>query len=153
MASAFWYLEDGRGFARRWISMFYMLELVNNEIGLIEGAKPFAEYLDYFIWDADKDEYNGYGGFIRSDTDENIMVNLDLREFTPNNREYFWRGAQMALNKLVRQKNESNDGIIFLLTILLDMHKRIKRGEDPQSLNHLIRPEPYSGEKKGPGWE
>ena len=81
------------------------------------------------------------------------MINLDLRELTEQNRAYFWQGAQMALNKMIRLKDESNEENIFLLTILLDMHKRIKRGENPESLNHLIRPEPITGEKKGPGWE
>ncbi len=32
MASAFWTLEDGRGFARRWTGMAYMLELITNEL-------------------------------------------------------------------------------------------------------------------------
>ena len=36
MASAFWYLEDGRCFSRRWINMFYLLELINNQIRIIE---------------------------------------------------------------------------------------------------------------------
>jgi hypothetical protein len=152
MASAFWYLEDGRGFARRWDSMFYMLELINNEIKLLKGAELFAQYLDYFIWDAEVDEYNGYGGFIRTSTDENIMVNIDLREFTETNRQYFWQGAQNALKKLIIANDESKEGMIFLLKILLDMHKRIKNRENHNLLNHLIGPKPFSGEKKGPGW-
>lgn len=57
MASTFWYLEDGRGFARRWTGMFYMLKLINNEIRTLKGAEAFAEYLDYYIWDEEADEY------------------------------------------------------------------------------------------------
>lgn len=59
MASAFWYLEDGRYFSERWSGMFYILELINNEIKLIPGGESFSEYLDYYIWDEDADEYNG----------------------------------------------------------------------------------------------
>jgi hypothetical protein len=89
MASAFWYLEDGRGFAGRWRGMFWMLELINNEIKLIKGAEEFSEYLDYYIWNKELDEYNGYGGFVRTSTGENIMLDIDLREFTKTNRQYF----------------------------------------------------------------
>ena len=32
MASAFWTLEDGRGFARRWTGMAYMLDLITDEL-------------------------------------------------------------------------------------------------------------------------
>jgi len=132
--------------------MFDMLKLINDEIKLLDGAKPFSEYLDYYIWDEEKDEYNGHGGFIRASTGESIIPNLDLREFNEENRDFFWRGAQIALNKLISVNDESNDGTIFLFKILLDMHKRVKRREDPQLLNHLICIEPYSGKKKGPGW-
>ncbi|AWH86048.1 hypothetical protein HYN59_13415 [Flavobacterium album] len=153
MASTFWYLEDGRGFARRWSGMFYMLKLINNEIKLINGAEDFSQYLDHYIWDEEADEYNGYGGFIRASTSEDIMPEIDLREFTETNRNYFWKGAQNALRKLIIANDEKYEGIIFLMKNLLDMHKRIKRGENPQLLNHLKNIEPYSGEKKGPGWE
>lgn len=153
MASAFWYLEDGRGFARRWTGMFYMLELINDEIKLIKGAEQFSEYLARYIWDADVDIYNGHGGFIRASTNESIMLNIDLREFTEINRQYFWQGAQNALRNLITANDEKNDWMVYLLKNLLDMHKRIRRGEDPQLLNHLIRTEPYSGLKKGPGWD
>lgn len=50
MASAFWYLEDGRGFARRWSAMFYMLDLINNEVKLIEGGEQFSEYYSIMFW-------------------------------------------------------------------------------------------------------
>lgn len=153
MASAFWYLEDGRGFARRWTGMFYMLELINDEIKRIKGAEQFSEYLDHYIWDADVDAYNGHGGFIRVSTNESVMLNIDLREFTEINRQYFWKGAQNALRRLITANDEKNDWMVYLLKDLLDMHKRIRRGEDPQLLNHLIQTEPYSGLKKGPGWD
>ncbi len=32
------------------------------------------------------------------------------------------------------------------------MHKRINKGEDPMILNHMIRIEPETNEKVGPGW-
>ena len=45
MASAFWTLEDGRGFARRWSWMAELLELITNELKTIHGAEEFYEYL------------------------------------------------------------------------------------------------------------
>jgi len=151
MASAFWTLEDGRGFARRWSGMAYMLELITNELQEIEEAKPFYEYIEKFVYrEENGDIYNGYGGFIRGD--ENIMFNFDLRSFAPKNRDYFWQAAQSALTKLKIQNNEQNEGIEFLLTTLLDMKKRIKKGEDPKLLNHMRTIEAEPSEKLGPGW-
>lgn len=152
MASVFWYLEDGRGFARRWSGMFYMLKLINNEIKIIKGAEEFSKYLDYYIWNEEVDEYNGYGGFVRTSTNENIMPDIDLREFTETNRSYFWKGAQNALRKLIMANDENNERMIYLLKDLMDMHKRIERGEDPKILNHLNDIEPPSRSKRGPGW-
>jgi hypothetical protein len=152
MASAFWTLEDGRGFARQWSWMAYMLELITEELKTIKGAEEFYEYLEKFVYrEKNGDEYNGYGGFIRED--ENIMFNFDLRTFAPQNRIFFWEATQKALTKLKIRQNEEDEGNIFLLTTLLDMHKRIKLGEDPMVLNHLGIIEPESNEKIGPGWE
>jgi len=152
MASAFWTLEDGRGFARRWSGMSYMLKLITDELRSIEGAEEFYDYLKILVYqEGNGDQENGYGGFIRDN--ENIMINFDLRTFTPTNRKIFWNATQKALNKLKVQENESNEGIIFLLSTLLDMHKRIKRGEDPMELNHLRIIESDPKEKLGPGWE
>ncbi|MEP1270350.1 MULTISPECIES: hypothetical protein [Flavobacteriaceae] len=152
MASAFWTLEDGRGFARRWSGMACILELITDELKNIAGAEDFYNYLEWFvIREDDGDEYNGFGGFIRND--ENIMFDIDLRTFTPINRAYFWEATQKALIKLKMQKNENNEGIIFLLTTLLDMHKRIKKGENPMELNDMSTIEPEPSEKLGPGWK
>ena len=108
--------------------------------------------MEKYVYREEKgDEYNGYGGFIREN--ENIMFNFDLRSFAPVNREYFWKAAQRALTKLIVQKDDKYEGIIFLLTTLLDMHKRIKKGEDPMELNHMRIIEPEPNEKLGPGWE
>ncbi|MGG9960739.1 hypothetical protein [Ferruginibacter sp. SUN106] len=96
------------------------------------------------------DIYNGFGGFIRGD--ENIMFNFDLRTFAPQNRDYFWKASQKALIKLKLQEGDQYEGIIFLLTMLLDMHKRIKKGEDPMALNDMRIIEPEPNEKIGPGW-
>jgi hypothetical protein len=152
MASAFWTLEDGRGFARRWSGMSYMLELITDELKSINGAEDFYKYLERFVFrEENGDEYNGYGGFIRND--ENIMFNFDLRSFTPTNRNYFWQSSQKALTKLKLENDDKNEGMIFLLTTLLDMHKRIKKGEDPMELNHMNITESEPNEKLGPGWE
>lgn len=151
MASAFWILEDGRGFARRWEGMAYVLELITNELKEIKGAEEFSEYLEKFVFrEENGEEYNGFGGFIRGN--ENIMFNIDLRTFAPKNREYFWQATQKALTKLKIQNDNQNEGIDLLLTTLLDMHKRIKKGEDPMLLTHMRITEPESNEKFGPGW-
>jgi hypothetical protein len=151
MASAFWTLEDGRGFARSWAGMACMLELITNELKDIEGAEAFYEYLEKFVYREEiGDVYNGYGGFIRKD--ENIMFNFDLRSFPPKNRDYFWQATQIALSKMKTRNDKQNEGIEFLLTVLLDMHKRIKKGEDPMVLNHMKTVEPETTEKLGPGW-
>lgn len=151
MASAFWTLEDGRGFARRWTGMAYMLELITNELNEINGAEEFYEYLEKFVFREEKgDEYNGFGGFFRGD--ENIMFNIDLRTFAPKNREYFWLATQKALTKLKIHNDNQNEGIDLLLITLLDMHKRIKKGEDPTLLNHMSIIEPEPNERLGPGW-
>jgi len=151
MASAFWTLEDGRGFARRWSGMAFMLELITNELKEIKGADEFYRYLEWFVIREDQgDEYNGFGGFIRND--ENIMFDIDLRTFAPANRTYFWEATQKPPIKLQKQNDEKNDGIIFLLTSLLDMHKRNENGEDPKELNHMNSIEPEPNQKLGPGW-
>lgn len=151
MASAFWTLEDGRGFARRWTGMAYMLELITNELKEIKGGEEFYEYLEKFVFREEKgDEYNGYGGFIRGN--ENIMFNIDLRTFAPKNREYFWLATQNALTKLKILNDTQKEGIVLLLTTLLDMHKRIEKGEDPMLLTHMEIIESEANEKLGPGW-
>lgn len=151
MASAFWTLEDGRGFARRWSGMAYMLALITDELKNIDGAKPFYDYLEPFVYRKEiGDEYNGYGGFIRKD--KNIMFNFDIRTFSPVSRDYFWQATQKALTKIKIQNDTKNEGIELLLTTLLDMHKRIKRGEAPMELNHMRTIEPLTNEKLGPGW-
>ncbi|KOS07186.1 hypothetical protein AM493_14900 [Flavobacterium akiainvivens] len=151
MASAFWTLEDGRCYSRKWSWMAHMLLLITDELQHIRGAKAFYEYLEPFVFrDEEGDEINGYGGFIRGE--ESIMFNFDLRSFAPQNRDFFWMAAQRALKRLIIAKDADNEGSIFILTILLDMHKRILKKEDPMLLNHLTVIEPEPEEKLGPGW-
>ncbi len=151
MASAFWTLEDGRALARNWTGMAYMFELIMNQLKEIKGANDFYEYLEKFVYREEiGDEYNGYGGFIRRD--ENIMFNFDLRTFAPKNRDFFWKATQSALTKVKVRNDKQYEGIEFLLTTLLAMHKRIKRGEDPMLLNDIRIIEPDQLEKIGPGW-
>lgn len=151
MASVFWTLEDGRTFTRRWSWMAYMLKLITNELSIMPEAKEFYEYLEKFVYRKDRgDSHNGYGGFIREN--KNIMFNFDLRTFAPKNRVFFWQATQKSLSKLIVQKKEKDEGVIYLLTMLLDMHKRINKGEDPMYLNHFNIIEPNPNEKLGPGW-
>jgi hypothetical protein len=151
MASAFWTLEDGRGFAKRWTWMAHLLELITNELKEIKGAEDFYDYLEKLVYrEENGDSPNGYGGFIRKD--ENIMFNFDLRSFAPKNRDYFWQAAQNVLSKIKIPNNEKDEGMEVLLTTLLDMHKRIKKGEDPLLLNDMRIVKPVPTEKLGPGW-
>ena len=150
MASAFWTLEDGRGFARNWAWMADMLELITDELKTLEGAEEFYKYLEKFVYrEKNGDEYNGYGGFFRGV--ESIMFNFDLRTFTLENREFFWTASQKALTKL--KINSDYKDLTFVFTTLLDMHKRIEKGENPMLLNHMtvITPDPLV--KLGPGWD
>lgn len=151
MASAFWTLEDGRCFARRWTGMAYMLELITDELREIEEAGAFYEYMERLVYrEKNGDEYNGYGGFVRKD--EDIMFNFDLRSFAPENRDYFWQAAQMAFTKIKIRNDKNDEGVELLLRTLLDMHKRIKKGENPMLLNDIRSIEPEPIEKLGPGW-
>jgi len=127
-----------------------MLKLITEELKTIKGAKEFYSYLEKFVYKIELgDEYDGYGGFIREN--ENIMFNFDLRSFAPKNRDFFWEATQKTFTKL-KVENNNNEGIISLLNILIDMHKRIKKGEDPIELNHMSVIEPEPNEKLGPGW-
>jgi hypothetical protein len=149
MASAFWTLEDGRTFAMRCMTMAHMLDLITGEMRSIQGANDFYVYLErYVCHEENGDIPNGYGGFIRGD--DNIMFNFDLREFAPQNRQYFWEAAQNVMNHLL-VVNEGQ-GVLPFFRILLDMHKRINRGEDPMLLNHLRMVLPETNERAGPGW-
>lgn len=151
MASAFWTLEDGRALARRWSGMAYLLELITNELKEIKGAEEFYDFIEKFVFrEENGDQYNGYGGFIRKD--ESIMFNFDLRTFSPENRDFFWKATQSALNRIKIQNDKQNEGIMYLLNTLLDMHKRIKKGEDPMLFNDIGIIHPETDEKIGPGW-
>lgn len=50
MASAFWTLEDGRAFARRWSGMSYMLDMITENLKDTSGAEEFYEYLEKFVF-------------------------------------------------------------------------------------------------------
>ena len=131
--------------------MAYVLKLITDELQTIKGAEEFHQYLERFVFrEENGDIYNGFGSFIRGE--ENIMFNFDLRSFTPNNRKLFWQATQMALTKFKSQSGHKNETVNNSLTDLLDMHKRIKKGEDPMLLNDLtiVAPEPY--ERLGPEW-
>ena len=129
--------------------MAHMLELITDELKMISYAAAFYEYLERFVCrEENGDKYNGFGGFIRSG--ENVMFDFDLRTFAPQNREFFWVAAQRALTKL--KVNDSQNETIFFLTDLLDMHKRIRKGEDPMALNHMSIVVPDPLQKLGPGW-
>ncbi len=128
MASGFLTLEDGRCFARRMWLVTNILHLINEELKKIPNTREFSLFLEEYIPDPD-DESNGYGGFIRKETGESIMVDIDLRELAPENRTFFWQAAQKALNKQHTENLTEEKSDIFLLTYLLDMHKRIVKGE------------------------
>lgn len=149
MASAFWILEDGRTFSRRWEPMSHALNFIITELKEIDGAGEFYEYLKRFVFrEEEGDEPNGIGGFIRDN--ESVMLNFDLRSFAPKNREFFWQATQRALLKI--QNDKSNDAFGLLLSTLLEMHSRIEKGEDPMLQNDTVVVQPPPTDKVGPGW-
>lgn len=153
MARAFWFLEDGRCLNSRWTRMGYLLRLILEEIKEIDKAGEFYHFIKSITPDED-DEGNGYGGFIRTSTNELIDFNIDLREISPKYRKMFWDAAQRSLNKIKLANNPDDELGDYLLTRILDMHKRIERGESPNELNDLDnKTEEYSGKKIGPGWD
>jgi hypothetical protein len=152
MASGFWILEDGRGFSRRYSWMAGMLKRIVQELQQLEGANNFYEYLNYMV-PSDQDEPNGHGGYTKASNGESVMMDFDLREFTLENQDFFWKASQKALQKCILTKSEENEGDIHLLTILMDMKKRIDKKENPELFNHLTTTIPYSAKKSGPGWQ
>ncbi len=150
MASAFWTLEDGRTFSYRWSHIARILEIIVDEMSLLKGAEKFHKFLSEFT-EKDGDEYNGFGGYYRGT--KIVMFNFDFRAFAPKNRKFFWEAAQNSLKKLTLEEQEKNKRIIDSFAILLDMHKRINRGEPPVELNHSTIVEDYLGEKIGPDWK
>ncbi len=152
MASGFWFLKDGRGFARRITIMINLMKQIHKELSLMEDAKAFSDYLTMYIF-TDDHELNGHGGFYNKTTGESVMMDIDFREFTKHNQDLFWQASQQCLNKMI-QKNKIKDRVLIKeLKILLDMNRRASRGENPIKLNHMRDITPPTGEKKGPGWE
>ncbi|MGD1843945.1 MAG: hypothetical protein ACFB10_00950 [Salibacteraceae bacterium] len=151
MASAFWTFEDGRGFAKRWTLLSHLLKLITDEMESITGAEDFYTYLEKLVFREEQGHIpNGLGGFYN---DEGcILLNLDLRSFTPQNQGYFWKAMQRALWRQIVVEQGKNEWIIYWLTQLLDMHKRIKRRENPAELNFYDIIQPPTDERLGPGW-
>lgn len=127
MASGFWILEDGRGFSRRYSWMAEMLKRIVEELQHLEGANDFYDYLNYMVPN-EHDEPNGHGGYIKASNGESVMIDFDLREFTAQNQNFFLEcSSKKHLKKCILLKIEENDGIIYLLTTLMDMKKRIDK--------------------------
>ncbi len=154
MASGFWYLKDGRGFAKRLRWMIRLMEEIHPVLALNPKAKPFADYLNQYIPTEDH-EFNGYGGFYHKNTGETVMMIIDFREFTEENQRYFWEAAQQRLDQLLHtaEKDQEDVTLIELLQELLDMNRRINQREDPMQLNNMSIITPPTGKKVGPGWE
>ena len=134
MASAFWYLEDGRGFARRWTGMAYMLELITDELENLEEASTLHNFLEPLVFrEARGYLSNGFGGFVREG--KSIMFNFDLRSFTPQDRSLFWVAAENAYERLEYADHSDDRAIKMLFETLLDMNRRVRKGEDPKLLS------------------
>lgn len=151
MPSGFWYLKDGRGFAKRIRIMILLMEEIVSELELDDKAMEFANYLRKYI-PTEKHELNGYGGFYNTETGENTMMIIDFREFTRENQKLFWDAAQRKVGKLIKNSGKKDEIKILLLREVLDMNKRANKGEDPMKLNNMRTLEPPTGLKKGPGW-
>jgi hypothetical protein len=155
MASGFIILEDGRCLARTWTVYNYILELVISELTEDTKEAEFRNWLQTLIPN-ENDEYNGYGGFIKHDTGEEVQRWLDLRELTKENQQLFWVALQHSLNGLRKASkgNNDNDDTIELLKTLLKMKHLSDIGDNPNKLTDWKDGyvEPPSGKRTGPGW-
>jgi hypothetical protein len=153
MASGFIILSDGRCLAPRYTGFDYLLELAIGEMRTDCDEGDFRQWLQTRI-PSEGDIENGYGGFVKASTNENILRNLDLRELTPANQERFWCALQRAVRKLILARDERYDGILYLLKRILRMRRLTRIKDDPDHLSDwragII--EPSTGAKAGPGW-
>jgi len=155
MASGFIILEDGRCWARRWTFFDAVIEKICERIS--DGDNEFKVFLESAL--PNENDIEMGWGFIRDTDKETVVRTIDLREFAPLNRILFWKAAQTALAALYQNKkdknSEANETLIFGLQLLLKMHKRITKGESPNTLTDWREgySEPETGNKKGPGWE
>jgi hypothetical protein len=154
MASGFIILKDGRCLVRRWTTYDYIIELVIENLRNEGKDKPLKEWLRTLIPEED-DEYNGYGGFIKKSTGEEVQRWLDLREMTKENQALFWLALQRAVTTLIAiSDNEANQENIALLKLMLKMKHLADIGDNPDNLSDW-RPgdvEPPTGRQIGPGW-
>jgi hypothetical protein len=157
MASGFIILKDGRCFSRRWTTHDYVINLVIKELSG-SNDKEVIEFKNWLLTllPAEEDEYNGYGGFLRKSTGENIQRRLDLRELTVQNQELFWSALQNTLTKLITNKDAENadKDSLTLLRHLLKMKHLADIGDDPDNLSDWQKGyiEPSSNKRSGPGW-
>ena len=157
MASGFIILRDGRSLARRWTAYDYIIELVIDKLSKkrLKEADDFKNWLQALLPNPD-DIYNGFGGFIRKDTGENVERWLDLRELTEENQQLFWESLQESLRELIldKQNQEYNSHIIFILKYFLRMKKLADIGDDPTNLSDWRDGyvTPSTNKKVGPGW-
>jgi hypothetical protein len=152
MVSGVWVLKDGRGYSQSTSFMIKLIKHIHKELSIMEKAEAFTEYLKKYIF-TDNLEPNGSGGFNNKATGEAVIMDIDLREFTPENQGLFWLASQYRLKKLVINNDRKDSSIIKELKILLDMNNRANRGEDPRKSNHMEFITPPTGNKNGPGWD
>jgi hypothetical protein len=153
MPSGFIILSDGRCLAPRYTGYDYLPELAMGEMSDESEEGVFKAWLKTCI-PAEGDIENGFGGFIKPLTHENIMRQLDLRELTPANQDRFWAALQRALEKLVLTADEKHDGVIYLLKKILRMRRLVEIKDDPDHLSDWRQGymTPPTGKKIGPGW-
>jgi len=149
MASAFWYLRDGRGFARRVQLMMDLMASIHEELKENSKAEAFFIYLKRYVPKGNF-ELNGHGGFFYLKTGKEEMMNIDFREFTPKNQTFFWQAAQSKLGKL--RIASPNEPFTKQLQELVEMNHKAKRGEHPMEHSDLNRIIPATYKKRGPGW-
>jgi hypothetical protein len=136
MASGFIILKDCRCLARRWTIYDYLIELVIDDLSYLQDSKAieFKHWLQTLI-PKENDEYNGYGGFIRQETGEDVQRWLDLRELTEENQQLFWKSLQLRLRKLITSpEKDKNDDLIWLLKYFLRMKRLTDIRDNPDNL-------------------
>jgi hypothetical protein len=152
MASGSIILNDGRCWSDRWTGYDCLLSVVIDEIRLCGDHPEFMAWLRTRIPE-EQDIEMGYG-FIKPDTDENIVRSIDLRELTPASQEVFWSALQRAATKLIVNPGDQHEHLLLQMKRLLHMHHLVRIGDPPDHLSDWRTGyvEPPSGEKIGPGW-
>lgn len=145
MASGFIILKDGRCAAPRYTLYDLILQSVAEHL-------PISEFRDWVISQTaaeDEEETDCGYGFFRKDSDEFVKRSFDLRELTEENQPQFWKAVQLAF-----ESEKGREILADWLEKMLEMNRLAELGDAPDNLSDWQKGyvQPFSAEKKGPGW-